>query len=54
MLLDATTVHIRDQLLEGKKEDFGLRKRGVEFDGHAQLVAVLSGVASHSPEFSDG
>ena len=46
LLFDATAVHVRDQLLEGEKEDFGLSKRGVEFDGHAQFVAVLHRIQS--------
>jgi hypothetical protein len=33
---------IRDQLLEGKKEDLGLCNIDVQFYGHAQLVAVLT------------
>jgi hypothetical protein len=44
VLLNPTTVHIRDQLLERKEEDLRLCKRGVEFDDHAQLIAVLTGI----------
>jgi hypothetical protein len=41
MMFDATTVHVRDQLLEGEKEDLGLSEGRVEFDSHAQLITVL-------------
>ena len=41
VLFNATADHVRDQLLEGEKEHFGLGECGVEFDGHAQLITVL-------------
>ena len=41
VLLNATAVHVRDQLLEREEENFGLSKCSVELDGHAQLITVL-------------
>lgn len=40
-LLEASAVHVRDQLLEGEEEHFGLGERSVEFDGHAQFITIL-------------
>jgi hypothetical protein len=41
ILLNASAVHVRDQLLEGEEEHFGLGEGGVEFDGHAQFITIL-------------
>ena len=38
---DASTVHVCYQLRKREEEDLGLGERGVELDGHAQLVAIL-------------
>ena len=46
ILLNATAVHVRDQLLEGKEEHSGLGECSVEFDRHAQLITVLQSTRS--------